>query len=74
MASPANPIGCVTRRNSSRPVAAELDDIGPINPENATRAVFAVLEHRVAPDEICAPGEIKDIKATLPTQLRELWS
>jgi uncharacterized protein (DUF2267 family) len=51
-----------------------LDDIGPINPENATRAVFAVLEHHVAPDEIGAPGEIKDIKATLPTQLRELWS
>ena len=48
-------------------VAAELDDIKPINPEQATRAVFSVLERHIA------PGEIEDIKATLPTQLRELW-
>ena len=48
-------------------VAAELDDIAPINPENATRVVFSVIEQHVA------PGEIGDIKATLPTQLRELW-
>jgi len=27
-------------------VTAGLDDIGPIDPEDATRAVFAVLEHR----------------------------
>ena len=48
-------------------VAGELDDIGHINPENATRAVFSVLEHHVA------PGEIEDVKATLPAQLRGLW-
>jgi uncharacterized protein (DUF2267 family) len=48
-------------------VAAELDDIKPINPEQATRAVFSVLERHIA------PGEIEDIKATLPSQLRELW-
>ena len=48
-------------------VAAELDDIGPINPELATRAVFSVLERHIA------PGEIEDIKATLPAHLRELW-
>jgi uncharacterized protein (DUF2267 family) len=48
-------------------VATELDDIGPINPENATRAVFSVLERRIA------PGEVEDIKSTLPTQLCELW-
>jgi len=48
-------------------VAAELDDIAPINPENATHVVFSVIEQHVA------PGEIGDIKATLPTQLRELW-
>jgi uncharacterized protein (DUF2267 family) len=39
-------------------VAAELDDIKPINPEQATRAVFSVLERHIA------PGEIEDIKAT----------
>ena len=48
-------------------VAAELDDIGQIDPEDATRAVFAVLERHIA------PGEIEDVKAMLPTHLRELW-
>jgi uncharacterized protein (DUF2267 family) len=48
-------------------VGAELDDIKPINPEQAARAVFSVLERHIA------PGEIEDIKATLPTQFRELW-
>lgn len=48
-------------------VAAELADIGPIEPESATRAVLSVLEHHIA------AGEIEDIKATLPAQLRELW-
>ena len=48
-------------------VAAELDDIGPIDPENATRAVFSVLERHIA------PGEIEDVKATLPAHIRELW-
>jgi uncharacterized protein (DUF2267 family) len=48
-------------------VAAGLDDIGAIDPEDATRAVFAVLEHHIA------PGEIEDVKAMLPTHLRDLW-
>jgi uncharacterized protein (DUF2267 family) len=48
-------------------VAAALDDIGPINAEDAVRAVFAVL------DEHVAPGEIEDIKGMLPAQLRRLW-
>jgi uncharacterized protein (DUF2267 family) len=48
-------------------VAAGLDNIGPIDPEEATRAVFAVLERHIA------PGEIEDVKAMLPTRLRDLW-
>ena len=48
-------------------VAATLDDIGPINAEDAVRAVFAVL------DEHVAPGEIEDIRGMLPAQLRRLW-
>lgn len=48
-------------------VADELDDIGPFNPERATRTVFAVLYHHIA------PGEIEDVKATMPTHLRDLW-
>jgi len=48
-------------------VAAELDDIGPINAEDATRAVFAMLEDQIA------SGEIEDVKGMLPSQLRRLW-
>jgi uncharacterized protein (DUF2267 family) len=44
-----------------------LDDIDAIDPEDATRAVFAVLERHIS------PGEIEDVKAMLPTHLRELW-
>jgi hypothetical protein len=40
-----------------------LDDIDTIDPEDAARAVFSVLEHHIA------LGEIEDVKATLPTQL-----
>lgn len=48
-------------------VADELDDIGPINSEQATRAILTVLYHHIA------PGEIEDVKATMPTHLRDLW-
>jgi uncharacterized protein (DUF2267 family) len=48
-------------------VAAGLDDIGPIDVEDATRAVFSVLERHIA------PGEIEDVKGMLPAHLRELW-
>jgi uncharacterized protein (DUF2267 family) len=48
-------------------VAAELDDIGPIDAEDAARAVFAVLEDHIA------PGEIEDVRGMLPAQLRRLW-
>ena len=48
-------------------VAAELDDIGPIDAEDAARAVFAVLEDHFA------PGEIEDVRGMLPAQLRRLW-
>lgn len=48
-------------------VAAELDDLGPINAEDAARAVFAVLDAHIT------RGEIEDVKGMLPTQLRRLW-
>jgi len=48
-------------------VAAQLDDIRPVNTEDAARAVFAVLEAHIA------HGEIEDVKAMLPAQLRRLW-
>jgi uncharacterized protein (DUF2267 family) len=37
------------------------------NPEEATRAVFAVLERRMP------GGEIEDVKRILPAPIRELW-
>jgi uncharacterized protein (DUF2267 family) len=48
-------------------VAIALEDIGPIDPENVTRAVLAVLERHIA------PGEIKDVRSLLPSYLHDLW-
>lgn len=39
----------------------------PVDAELLVRAVFKLLRHHVS------PGEIKDIEATLPEKLRELW-
>jgi uncharacterized protein (DUF2267 family) len=64
---PENPNDCVKNPEFLAAVAAGLDDIDAIDPEHATRAVFAVLERHIA------PGEIEDVKAMLPTHLRELW-
>lgn len=44
-----------------------LADIGPVDPELATRVVFEVLERHLA------PGEIEKVKHILPAQIRELW-
>jgi uncharacterized protein (DUF2267 family) len=48
-------------------VAEQLPDNQPFDPEQAVTAVLAVLERRVS------EGEIKDIKQTLPAEVRELW-
>jgi uncharacterized protein (DUF2267 family) len=48
-------------------VAAALNDIEPIDPEEVTRAVLAVLERHIA------PGEIKDVRSMLPSHLQDLW-
>jgi uncharacterized protein (DUF2267 family) len=48
-------------------VAAELHDDPTIDPEEAARAVFRVLESNVS------PGEIQDVKKTLPRDIRVLW-
>jgi uncharacterized protein (DUF2267 family) len=39
----------------------------PINAEQATRAVFHVLQHYVD------PGEIEEVMGELPTDLKGLW-
>jgi len=48
-------------------VSDELHDDPTIDPEEAVRAVFRVLERHVS------PGEISDVKRTLPRDIRNLW-
>jgi uncharacterized protein (DUF2267 family) len=40
---------------------------GTLDPEQAARAVFQVLEHHVT------PGEIEDVVSELPKDIRALW-
>lgn len=48
-------------------IAASLADIRPVDPEVAAHAVFRVLEERIG------GGEIAQVKAELPHQIRALW-
>jgi uncharacterized protein (DUF2267 family) len=48
-------------------VAAGLKDMGPIDPEEATRAVFQLLERHVS------RGEIDQMKQSMPVDIRTLW-
>jgi uncharacterized protein (DUF2267 family) len=47
-------------------IASELSN-QDVDPEQAARAVFALLTRRVT------RGEIDDVKHILPAELRELW-
>jgi len=44
-----------------------LQDIGPINPEDAIRTVFKVVDRHVT------AGEIEDVKNALRKDMRDLW-
>ena len=48
-------------------IAAKLVPTRPINPEQAARAVFEVLERHVT------PGEIRHVVDELPRDIRSLW-
>jgi uncharacterized protein (DUF2267 family) len=48
-------------------IGAHLPNAEPIDPEVAARTVFRVLENHVS------PGEIRDVIATLPQEIRALW-
>jgi uncharacterized protein (DUF2267 family) len=54
-------------RIASEPIACSAPHIGSVNVDDATRAVFAVLETRIS------AGEIEDVREVLPVQLRSLW-
>jgi uncharacterized protein (DUF2267 family) len=48
-------------------IASHFATARPIDPEDAARAVFQVLETHVA------PGEIRDVINILPREIRALW-
>jgi uncharacterized protein (DUF2267 family) len=48
-------------------IEAEFGTVQPMDPEEAARAVFQVLEEHVA------PGEIRDVIDELPREVRTLW-
>jgi uncharacterized protein (DUF2267 family) len=49
-------------------IARAFQDGSQVNPERVARAVFQVLARHVT------PGEIEDIKNSLPADIRALWS
>jgi uncharacterized protein (DUF2267 family) len=49
-------------------VQKELGGDADIDPEEVTRAVFRVFSHHIT------PGEAKDVKQVLPSEIRELWA
>ena len=55
-----------TREEFLARIAANLAN-APIEPEEAARAVFQVLERHIA------PGEVLHVAAELPQELRALW-
>lgn len=48
-------------------VSTELGKVGGQNPENATRAVFRVINRHVT------IGEVDDVRQMLPSTIRDMW-
>jgi uncharacterized protein (DUF2267 family) len=48
-------------------ISDELQDVRPINAQTAAEAVFRTLSRHVT------EGEIEDVKAVLPADIREVW-
>lgn len=48
-------------------VARQFENVRPIDPQDAVRAVFQILEHHVD------PGEIADVIQSLPQEIRTMW-
>lgn len=63
----AVPIKVRSKEEFLQKIAEELDDIRPINVEQAAEAVFRTIGRHVT------AGEVQDVKAMLPEDIRKLW-
>lgn len=61
------PSDCNTPDEFAAEVAERLRDIRPVDPDEAIRAVFAVLSHHIS------DGQIAKVRNALPKGLRMLW-
>ena len=48
-------------------IAGELRNLRPVNPIDAARCVFQVLNHHVD------PGQVENVREALPQDVRDLW-
>jgi uncharacterized protein (DUF2267 family) len=48
-------------------ISAELSNLRPVDPRDAARCVFQVLNHYVD------PGQVENVRAALPEEVRRLW-
>jgi uncharacterized protein (DUF2267 family) len=56
-----------TRDEFLETVSAELSGIRPVNPEQAAKAVFQVLNHYMD------PGQVAKVREALPEPVRQMW-
>jgi uncharacterized protein (DUF2267 family) len=61
------PMECNSADEFVAEVAEWLSDIRPVDPEEATKAVFALLSRHVS------PGQVMKVKDALPRSIRMLW-
>jgi len=63
-----NPVPLRTRESFLETVAAGLGGPDVIDPEHASRAVFALLDRRLT------DGEVRHVRDLLPQPIEDLWS
>lgn len=56
-----------SREEFVKSINADLQNIRPVNPDQAAQCVFRVLNHHIP------KGQIDKVRAALPENVRELW-